>query len=138
MSTWLKLLPMELDSIEDNLLLEPDHSIRNDDIEVGEMSAICKKLFTLGRLLEKDASQSYLDSKYCPDKDRKLELQSKASELGTKSGVLKEIMWISIKDDFNLWRETIGIRMGFKVVISKPDDDMPQFLRGFLGGGQEQ
>lgn len=132
MSTWLKLLPLELDGITN--FIEPDHPLTEGDQEVGEMSDMSRQLFTLGRLLEKDARQLRLDAHYCNDEVKKLELEGKCAELMDKSNVVRELMWIGIKDDFGLWRDSIGVRVGYKVV-TRPDtsNDVPPIIR-LLGG----
>lgn len=133
MSTWLKLLPIELDSVQN--IIEPDYPIEKDDRIVGQMPESTKKLFTLGRLLEKDALQSAVNSHYCTDKGQKLELDAKANEYKDKSQVVKLLMWIGIRDELGLWGENIGIRTGFKVVITPGhEDDVPPFLRRLFGG----
>lgn len=134
MSTFLKLLPIELSSIDEPDIIEPEHPLEKNDHLVGEMSDMIKRLFTLGWLLQKDAKQSSLDAQYCTDKVKKVELQSKARELTAKSNVLKELMWIGIQDELGLWNENTGIRTGFKVVTTSTseDDGIPPFLRGII------
>lgn len=133
MSTWLKLLPMELDSIQN--IIEPDHPIEKNDNVVGQMSETAKKLFTLGRLLEKDASQNALDSHYCTDKAQKLEREAKAGEYAAKAQAVKLLMWIGIRDELRLWGEDVGVRSGFVVVVTKADNnDIPPFLKRLFGG----
>jgi len=137
MSTFLKLLPLELDGIAENDIIEPARELEKGDREVGIMSDTVKRLFTLGRLLERDSIQSILDGKYCADKAKKLELEAKASELEAKSHAINELMWISIRDEFSLWSEGTGVRQGFKVVvIEEEENDLPPFLKRFLIGGQ--
>lgn len=137
MSTFLKLLPLELSGISANDIAEPEYEMEEGDREAGIMSEDVKRLFTLGRQLEKDSTQNMLDGKYCTDKARKLELEAKAYELEAKSRAIKELMWISIRDELGLWTEGTGIRRGFKVVVTKEkENDLPPFLRHFLIGGQ--
>ena len=134
MSTWLKLLPLELSGMDKVEIIEPEYPVGKNDHLVGEMSDMTRRLFTLGRLLEKDANQSKLDAQYCPDKARKAELQSRANEFMVKSNIIKELMWVGIKDEFGLWNISIGVRAGFKVV-TMPDsqnDDIPPFFKGLF------
>ncbi len=135
MSTWLKLLPMELDSVHD--IINPEEPVDKGEKIVGQMPESVKKLFTLGRLLEKDANQSLLDGRYCPDKERKLELEAKAAEYGAKSTVIKMLMWIGIRDEFGLWGSNVGIRNGFKVVVVPNTNDDAQSFFGHLFGGKQ-
>ena len=135
MSTWLKLLPLELSGIDEPDLVEPGYTLGRNDNPVGEMSDMVKRLFTLGQLLEKDANQANLDARFCTDRRKKVELQTRANEFITKATVIKELMWISIKDEFGLWNMNVGVRAGFKVVTMPDNEDsIPPFFRGlFLG-----
>jgi len=134
MSTFLKLLPMELSSIKDSDYIQPGATLGKDDQEVGKMSDLCKRLWTLGKSMEKEAMQHHLDSHYCNDKVKRSELQTKENELAAKSEVLKSLMWIAIKDELGLWGKGIGVRPEFKVV-TMPDisDDIPPIIKRFLG-----
>lgn len=135
MSTFLKLLPLELSGIKE--FIEPSFKTESGDHVVGDMSDADKRLHTLGHLLEKDAAQYQLDAHYCNDPVRKEELEAKAHELKMKSGILTGLMWISIRDELGLWDKNIGVRKGF-TVVERPDndnDDLSPFLRGLFGGG---
>lgn len=134
MSTWLKLLPLELAGISKDDIIEPEYELEKDDQVVGDMSHISRQLFTLAKLLEKDARQCDLDSNYCADKAKKLELEAKTVEFLAKSQAIKEIMWIGLRDEFGIWGKNIGIRTGSKVVIMEGDanDNIPPTLRGLF------
>jgi len=135
MSTWLRLLPMELDSIGEPDIIEPDFTMAKDERIIGTMSNTIQRLFTLGRLLEKDAKQYALDYQFCTDRTKKLELKAKAVEFQAKAQVVKQLMWIGLHDEMGLWDEAIGIRTGFKVVLTPPEDDNPESFFGRLFGG---
>jgi len=134
MNTWLSLLPLELSGINESEFIEPDYALEKNDQQIGEMPDTSKQLYTLGRLLEKDANQYHLDANYCNDKVTKSELEAKAHEFMSKATTIKELMWIGIRDEFGLWGVNIGVRTGFKVVTS-PDtgNDIPPIIRGLLG-----
>lgn len=133
MSTWLKLLPLELDDISESDIIEPTYELEKNDHKVGEMSDMSKRLFTLGQILEKDANQYHLDFQYCNVKEQKVELEAKSYEYIAKAGLIKQMLWVGIRDEFGLWGNNIGVRAGF-IVVTKPDtDDMPPIMR-LLGG----
>ena len=135
MSTWLKLLTLELDSINESDIIEPVCTPQKDDHPVGEMSDAARRLFTLARLLEKDAKQCQLDANFCGDKTIRLELEARGYELAAKSEATQALMWISIRDEFKVWHESVGVRSSFKVVVSpNADNDIPPFLKKLLGG----
>lgn len=134
MSTFLKLLPMELADIKESNYIQPGATLGKDDQEIGVMSDFCKQLWTLGKQMEKDAMQHHLDSHYCNDKGKQVELQTKENELAAKSETLKSLMWIAIKDELGLWDKHIGIREGFKIVVMPDEsDDIPPIIRRLLG-----
>ena len=134
MSTFLKLLPLELSGVKESEFIEPDHPLEKSDQVVGDMSDTAKRLFTLGRLMEKDASQFRLDAHYCNDEAKKSELAAKSDELAAKATFVRDLMWIGIRDELGLWGKGIGVRPEFKVV-TMPDisDDIPPIIKRFLG-----
>ena len=136
MSTWLKLLGLELDSIANSDIIEPDYDKMNKgDHIVGKMSDLARRLYTLSCLLEKSAGQYTLDGKYCRDTAEKLRLESKTHELAAKSQVIKDIMWIIIREELDLWNVGIGVRKDFKVITTEDsDNDMPSFFKRLFGG----
>ena len=137
MSSWFKLLPMELSTIDESDFVEPAYEQEAKDSPVGEMSDITRRLFTLSLFLEKNARQAGLDARYCADKTERLELRAKSQECMEKAKLIADLMWISIKDEFGLWGKPVGVRAGYKVVIMpEPEDGMPPFFRGFFGGSQ--
>lgn len=136
MSTWLKLLPLELSGINESDFIEPDHAMSKGEHQVGKMSNMSKQLFTLSKLLEKDAKQLQLDAHYCNDKAKKSELEAKSNEFVAKSSVVRELMWIGIQDELGLWNAHVGVRVDYKVVTKPPDaeDNMPPFFKRLFGG----
>lgn len=135
MSTWMKLLELELSSMDKGEIIEPPAEMEQGDRAVGEMSDAVRRLYTLGRMLRKNASQLALDCHYCSDKTKRVELEARTSELTAKAQAIIDIMWIAIKDELSLWGENVGIRIGFKVVTSSESPNgMPPFLRRLLGG----
>ena len=134
MSTWLKLLPIELDGLSSADFIEPPHRDIKDDKVVGLMSEDCKRLWTLHILLEKVSQQYRLDAHYCRDEAEKEKLETKAVECAEKAHAMLAIMWIAIRDEFEIWNRTIGIRVGYKVVTnSEPSNDMPPSIKRLLG-----
>lgn len=136
MSTWLKLLPLELDGINESEFIEPDVALKKTDQQIGTMSEMARRLYTLSRLLAKDANQFNLDAHFCNDKVKKSELVAKSLEFVAKATVIQELVWIGIRDDLGIWDEPIGVRMGFKVVTyPETGDDMPPFIKRIMGLG---
>ena len=134
MSTWLRLLPLELDSIEADSCMNPNHKLEPTDNKMGIMSQTSRQLYTLAMLVGKDAKQNMLDSEYCVDESRRNELRAKAAELGEKSSVLMQLMWISVRDELHMWGYSVGIRENFVVVRTPDTNDTPPFIKRLLGG----
>jgi len=131
MSTWIKLLPLELDSIEESSIIEPDVEPEVDDRIVGVMPLTAKKLYTLSKLLEKEADTSILARKYCANKDAKFGLESRVHQYSAKAQFCKMALWISLRDEFELWHENIRVCTGFRVVTydEREDDIHGRFFR---------
>jgi len=133
MSTFLKLLPLELNELTE--FMEPPAEVAPNDRLVGDMSDTDKRLWTLGKAMEKDCNQYQLDAKYAPNKEQRNELMAKAHELGAKSNILISLLWTSIRDEFGLWSEpNVGVRADFKVVIAP--EDIPPLIKGIMFGGE--
>ncbi len=135
MSTWFKLLPIELSGINESDFIEPDYEKGESDQLVGDMSDTARRLYTLAQVLEKHANQYKLDFEFCTDKVKKLELEARAHELMAKSSITRGLMWIGIRDEFGLWVDYVGVRTGF-VVVTYPstDDNISPIIRKLFGG----
>ncbi len=133
MSTWLELLGLEFQYIEEKDCVEPKAKLDSKkDHVVGDMTKDQKKLYTYWLNLQREAEQTLLAARYENDEGRQKEILLKAEELGAKAGVIREIFWISLRDEFALWgKGEIGVRKGFKVVWSEEENE-PKTLRDFL------
>jgi hypothetical protein len=135
MSTWVKLLPIELDNIKASDIIEPNFKAEKGDRIVGTMSDATKRLFTLCCWLEKEADQAILDRKYCTKSDEE-RLDIKINQCKVRASFIRTAMWISIKDELGLWNSNIGIRSGFKVVTMEDSEgDIGNIMRRMLGLG---
>ena len=118
MSTWLKLLPLELTEITD--LMEPTDEVQPGDTPVGIVSDELKKMYTLYREMKKSADLLVVEVEYRKATE---EERGKISELVNKSKTLEMLFWVGISDDFHLWSHTglmPAIRVGWQVVEFKP------------------
>lgn len=124
---WPKLLLMELNEIKEENFIEPRVELQPGDEEIGKMAEDQIKLYTFAENLERAGAEYLLKVRYSTDETERFEAIKKVAELKQKSETLREIMWICIKDHFELWgRESIGIRKGFRVVVSAPKP--PNFI----------
>jgi len=125
----------ELEEIlKEGQFMEPNAPTRQQDIVVDQMSEIEKAFYTLSNKKAKLAGMSILRLQYenlnDTDKNR---LSAAANALKTQADVLRDLMWILIKDRLNLWGKSIGIRDGFRVVWFEDDPGSMKGLRDLLG-----
>ena len=130
MSTFIKLLPLELAEIKE--FQEPTADIEDGDHVVGDMSEDLKKLWTLWKQSAYRASELKLQLRYGQQNVTK----AQTTEAETKAEVLNIIFWIAIHDEFSLWdKESTGVRKGYKVVWSdEAHPGLPPFLRRIIEG----
>ena len=130
MSTWLKLLPLEIKEVND--LGEPDTEVNIHDHIVGELSNDLRKLYTMWKKTTEVAARTKVDLLFSNSKHKE-ELDRRFSELSSKSEALREIFWIGVHDEHDLWsKDSVGVRRGWKVVWS--DSSSGPNLRDIIGG----
>ena len=128
MTTWLKLLPLELQEITD--FMDPPQKLCEGDNIVGVMSDDLKRLYTLWMLIDKEAEQAKLDYRF----SHKLEDEYRALEYTSKSQALRCIFWVCLDEEFNLWSKDIsGIRKGWQVCWTDKSNYKSPFTDLFRG-----
>lgn len=133
-NTWIGLLPLELDNISVDQYIEPNEDMQVTDKEIGIMPESVRKLYTLARMMEYDAGMKVLDARISNDQELKADLDSKRFESSCKCKLLMDLMWIDLRDEFHTWdNPNIGIRRGYKVVLSQPPQNPFMGLFGGLG-----
>ena len=135
MSTWIKLLPLELNDI--SAFIEPTDKTKKGEKVVGAMSTSLKQLFTLWMSTERAAAETMLDIKYSGVTAEK---KAKMGEMREKANALQSIFWIAVKDELSLWGgDTIGARTGYQIVEFKapPEPPFMKFFRGIIDEGGE-
>ncbi len=132
MSTWLGLLPLDIQDVND--LIEPTDEIKEGETVAGVMSDELKKILTLCRSLKKSAELLTVELKYTKGSDPE---RTRIAELMTKATVLEMIFWIGVRDELQLWdqREHLALRVGWQMVKFK-QPDIP-FPFNFLMGNQQ-
>lgn len=124
MTTLLDTIGDQLKNFNLDDLAEPETEVDSKDHVVGEMDADLKRLFGLARQW-REAANEVLGKSGCLFHQEHLEHHiEKALELREKSELLGEIFWASVKESFGLWhKSSIGLRKGWKVVWSEPEED---------------
>ncbi|MEK7066975.1 MAG: hypothetical protein AAB949_01210 [Patescibacteria group bacterium] len=128
--SWLKMLAMELSSIDTKEYYEPEDEVDSKfDAVAGEASDEIKRIYMLAEKLREAGARYIVDARFSRDNQLRTDAQKKAYELKQKTEVLMQIIWITLKDDFDLWdKYSIGIRKGWKVVYRREDAPPPTFL----------
>jgi len=118
MGTFLKLLELELSSLDQDDFYEPDAELEPDDQVVGELSEDSLRLYTMWRQTEKSCAEKLIVVKYGRlSDDQCSQLRAQAVELQEKTRILSSIFWLEVKEEHELWdKSNIGVRKGRKVV----------------------
>lgn len=121
MSTFLKLLPLELDDIKDtNFALPSDAVESGEKVVANDVSPYIKQLYTLWRSKMDSCKRATVEAMFGEKSDR-VTLIAKVTESHTKADILGDLFWIAIKDECGMWdKEGIGIREGWRVVELAP------------------
>lgn len=141
MGTFLKLLQLELDSLEQSDYFEPEAELGSDDNVVGELSDDLVRLFTMWRQAQKSMTEKAIQARFGRlDDDKRDELLAQTEEAHLKMHVVSDLFWIEVREEHKLWdKSNIGVRKGRKVVWY--EDKGPTILGfGFsgLGGGLDR
>ncbi len=133
MSTWIKLLPMQLADISANHFREPHGELERTDNVVGVMSDDLKRLYTLWIDTQMASEQLVLEAKFAFKQNERDSSFTRAFELRTKTEVLEKIFWVSLRDEFGLWdKPGVGIRANYQVVWF--DSPQPKSIFDMLFG----
>lgn len=133
---WLEVLRVELGAIDNDDLIEPSGDPESGEKIVGELSLELRKIYTRSQKAEAEVMRFTADARCAKNDKARDQALEKANELQNKADVLMRIMWIGIRDEFNLWAAgTVGLRKGWKVVKPKHEPpQIPDILRKLLGG----
>ena len=125
MSTWLKMLPLELSEVTH--LTEPVEEVKEGETIIGTISEDLKKLYTFFKAIEKEANLLEVELRYTKATPEQF---GKLAEKKNKAKILQGIFIIGIYDELGLWShpELADVRSGWRVVEYKP-----QSLPGLLG-----
>jgi len=128
MSTWVKLLPLELQEV--NELMEPTEEIKDGEKIAGVISDELKKLYTLWKASKKSVELLIVELEYKKATEQE---RGKIAELKTKARALEMIFWVGVCDELGLWNnvEMIpSIRAGWRVIELKQPESPFRFLFG--------
>lgn len=127
MSTFVKLIPMELDLITQDAFIEPTEPVTKKDHVVGNMDDELKRLWTLYIQYQKKAEIAEVEARYGGN-------IAEAQSLAMRTHALDSIFWIAVNDKHQTWdKPSMGVRSGWKVVWHELDT--PTFGTMFMMGG---
>ena len=130
-TTWLKLLPLEL---EDTKNIEPEDDIKVGETEVGCLPNDLKKLYSYKRALGEQGLRLTLEARLCSDKVKQVEMSAQLCRLKMTADIVNNLFWVAVNDEFDLWdKSDIGIRKGWIVVWYEDKPDVEDLLRRLLG-----
>jgi len=124
MSTFLKLLPLELEQLEGKQYLEPPVAVSDNETVVGEVGDYARRLFTLWRMKERAAREHQVAAEFTTDKAEAVRLMRMRHECIMKAKAISCLFWIAVRDEFELWGVShVGINEGWKVTCCDTDSD---------------
>ena len=134
MSSWLGMLPLELEEVKELAVLGQE--AQEGETEVGEVSDNLRKIYTLSQGMKKQADFLAVEARY---KQPTSEEKARISELVYKAAALDAIFKIGIHDELGIWGHEgkCGVRSGWKVVIIKNTPGFP-FPFTILGPENDQ
>lgn len=120
MSTLLDSIQQRLDNYQLAELGHPHFEIEDGDHVVGVVEdERCRKLFGLGRLYRRKTEEVLIAAKYAglnTDEGKVKALE--AFRFKIYADLIMDIFWVSLREEFNVWEEIVGIRENWQVVWS--------------------
>lgn len=134
MLAYITLLNLELDVLKPEDYIEPYSDIIRGDTVVGTMSEDSVKLYTLWMQTCKAYEERRIEFMFSvakPGRERE-RLACKVSELEDKSDFIRDLFWVSLKEELHLWGKSIGVRSSRRVVII--EDEPHRRIMGMILG----
>lgn len=136
-TAWLTMLREELMLIGSDDLIMPDGEVDEEhETDVGEASHEVKKLWTYYCATEERATRMMIDAQYeRKNPERKEALRKEALQLKVKAETAKQIMWVCLREQFDLWNPNlgVGIRGDWRVVsFQSADNFIKDILKGLM------
>jgi hypothetical protein len=127
---FIDLIKLDLDSLKEEDLFEPNVPLQGDDRLVGDMSLEHKKLFTLMTLTLKQSEEIKLRARFSSNEDQR-KLFEEFALLTSKYDLLNTMFWFEVKltyRDLNS-KSSIGVRQGYKIVWNDSSPNPLDMLR---------
>jgi hypothetical protein len=136
--SWIQRILEQLDNIEEFDLIVPQAAATDKETVVGVADNTLKRLFTYRLQLMQQSKR--LEAEMIGAKTEDIDgLSQQYIALNGQIGAVDDLLWASVRQDFNLWgKPAIGLRSDWKVVwFEQPDplDGLSSILRHFDLGG---
>lgn len=129
---FLTELLAEVDAF-DAELFKPTHPVSSEteDEVKGVLSPWLRQLFALGRYYTRQMKMIAVERDY--DEIERVMQDAQLCEMTYKHKLMDALLWPAIRAEHNLWvAERIGVRIGWQVVVSKPELTDDERIRQFL------
>jgi len=117
MLKWLETVKVEMEKVSADEIIGTDDEVKKDDTVVGVVSEDLQKLFTLAKQYQKIAAEKQVAMKFAEDDKEKEEHEAQYWSANNKAGLFRDIFWVELRDQFQLWtKDSVAFRKGWKVV----------------------
>jgi hypothetical protein len=123
----------EVDAFDAELFKPKDPvSAENEDKVIGELSPWCRKVYSYMRYLNRQGHMLTAEREY--NSVQEVTGDAEVCELRYKSNLLNELLYTVVRSELRAFAaECIGVREGWKVVTTSPDDDADPIKSMILG-----
>jgi hypothetical protein len=127
---FIDLIKMDLDSLKEEELFEPNVPLDPGDNLIGDMTLDHKKLFTLMTLTLRQSEEVKLKARFSSNESQK-SLFEEFSLLTSKYDLLNDMFWFEVKLTYRdlACKPKIGVRQGYKIVWTNSSPNPLDMLR---------
>lgn len=119
----IKIIPMEIDSLPDEDILEPAQPYKPEEEKVlGEMPLYLRKLYTIMMDSQKQSDKMAVELKYSPSEEERRKLLHGSMKYASKYRTYRYLFWYCLEEDFKVWdinleNYIVAVRKGYLVVL---------------------
>jgi hypothetical protein len=140
MPTWLDIVKMEVENMDPGTIKDPSGQEVNPDCDTviaTSEDVDLKKLFTIAMQWKRTAMEMVVKLQFETDADEIARLENQAQQLIRKSTIMQQVVWISIRDTYDLWgKGDFRFCKGWKVVeYNSSAPSLGDILGGLFGKG---
>ncbi len=142
MPTWLDIVRMEVENMDPCTVRDPTGQEVNPacDTFLATIEDVdLQKLYTVAIQWKRTAIELMVKLPFETDPEEAMRLKNEVEQLMRKSDVIQQVVWISIRDTYDLWNKgSIHFCKGWKIVECNADSgpNIRDILGGLFGGGR--